>query len=194
MKRSFSSVRLVRKQRGLTLTETLVVMVVLSVVIGAAVSIGRNVLNQSRANAEAQAVSMIVMRAKSYYGGTFGCQGLDNSVAIAAGLVPDVMVSGNNLVNRWQGGVTISCGSLGPATNNAVVVTLRGINKQGCNDLVSRTDRDVGQIRVRGSSSGSWVTVKSTSDSMASRSGGNSLASACSGDTTNEIEWSEIIL
>lgn len=108
--------------------------------VAAAVVMSYSAFNNSKNSNAVSQLSQLVFNAQAFYTGS-PFTTLTNSVAIVgdngAKLAPEDMVSGGNLVNPWNGAVTIAVNASNSANFD---VTSAGVSSSGCQKLATSMD------------------------------------------------------
>lgn len=126
-----------KKQKGFTLIELLIAFAIILVALGIVFIAVPSVQNKRLASAEQSNLSLLKASVSSAMGNV-SYAGLNNSVLIAAGQIPDAMRvpgSTDRIVNSWSGAVTLAPLNLGGGVNNGFTITTEGIPQSVCFQL-----------------------------------------------------------
>lgn len=113
MKHAITQVRtaessLKKRQRGMTLIELTLVLVLGGLVIFGALSMFRSANQSSAVSNETKNVQSIIAGVRALYPGQTTYTGVTQSMLITANKVPTVMVNGTNLRHSWNDAVTVA--------------------------------------------------------------------------------------
>ena len=133
-----------RKQRGFTLIE-LAVVVAIIVAAAAGIIARRNAVEQTaKIQTESGNLTAIIGKINSTFAGRTNYSGVSTSLLLAQGAFPTSMVDGSNVVNLWQGLVTVNAG----AGNTSIDITYNDVPTSACIELVANTSRSYNEITV----------------------------------------------
>jgi hypothetical protein len=122
-----------RGNAGFVLTEHLGGMLFYLIMLALAAGIIAMLYNYSKMSVTQQSLSTLAMNVQGLYSGQATYDGLSNSVAMNAGVVPKKFISGTAIKNPWGGAVTIAPGS----DNGTFTITLAGIKQEDCIKLAT---------------------------------------------------------
>jgi prepilin-type N-terminal cleavage/methylation domain-containing protein len=137
-----------RPQRGFSLLEVALVLVVILLGAGAILSAYTGTKSAADANNESKNINTILAGVKRIYAGTRGYTGLANTVLINGGGAPTNMISGTNLTNAYGGAVTVAPTNISGGTNNAFTITYAGVPGPDCTALVNQVSQTFSVIVV----------------------------------------------
>ncbi|MEJ6002642.1 type 4 pilus major pilin [Paucibacter soli] len=133
-----------RKQRGFTLVE-LAVVVAIIVAAAAGIIARRNATNQTAMiQTESGNLTAILGKVNSTFAGRSNYSGVNTALLLSQGAFPTSMVDGANVVNIWQGAVTVAAG----AGNTSVDITYNGVPSSACIELVANTSRSYNEVTI----------------------------------------------
>lgn len=122
-----------RAQAGYSVGELLFYFGMVALAI-AAIAWGANkVLNMYRTTKTQENLLILRMQIQQLFSGASDYSGLDNGMAIKAGLVPQAFVKGDNLFNAWGGAITLSPDS----GNAAFTLSFEEIPQEECTRLAT---------------------------------------------------------
>lgn len=112
----------------MTMMETIGAILIVLFVIGIA-AVGLNsAFSKVKVSSTQQDLVMIRMQAQQLFSGATDYSGLDNATAIKAGIIPQSLLKGDDLKNRWSGDVTIAAN----ADNASFTIALTQIPQSEC--------------------------------------------------------------
>jgi len=180
------SVRYGRKrQRGLTLVETLIAVVIGIIILAGAFMVAGQVLTDNRLSNTETDIASLESGVKQLYSGQGSYNGLTNSVARNAGVFPESMIGTGTPVDAWQGAVTLESGaSLSADFGGDFAIQFAHVSESAC-------------IKLATFQYGSWVefSINGTAlyapgNPIAAGSSPTTLASAdCSAGDANTLLW-----
>jgi len=164
------------KQRGLTLVETLVAVVVgLIILAGAFVVFGMITSSNKLSNAE-QDLTTTQLNIKQLYQGQPNYTGLSNAVAFAANVFPqDMATSAINVIDQWNGAVTLAA----DANPTEFDITFAGVPQDAC-------------IKFASFEFGQWVSLTINGTNIPQTQGTSPVtvaATACVAGPNNAVVW-----
>lgn len=115
----------------MSILEAIGVLLIALVVIGGAAYGLNSAFSKSKVANTQQDLVTTRMQIQQLFSGSTNYSGLDNVVAINAGVVPKNMVKGTDLKNAWGGNITIASED----TNASFTITLLQIPKDECTQL-----------------------------------------------------------
>jgi len=172
---------LAKKQKGFTLLEIMLALVVASLLIYAVFVIFRPA--QEGANTQSAQNNLFGLHAgaKRICPRPGNCLTLDAAQVIQSGQAPSDMVNGSGasatLVSPWGEAVTVAIGSVGAGTNNAYIYTFNGVPRSECNTFVSSVQNNFAEVTV------GTTTVKDASTPYSTAA----AVTACDNDTNNLV-------
>jgi prepilin-type N-terminal cleavage/methylation domain-containing protein len=133
-----------KKQGGFTLVELVVVLAIIVAAIGAIIARQMSASQSSRVQSEAGNLQAIVGKINSTFAGRTSYAGATTAFLLAQGAFPTSMVSGTNVVNGWNGNVTVA-----PGTGNTTVnITYAGVPDSACIEFVANTSKAYNTVTV----------------------------------------------
>jgi prepilin-type N-terminal cleavage/methylation domain-containing protein len=160
-----------RKQRGFTLVELAVVLAIIVLAAAGIIARQRSASQTAQVQAEAGNLQAVIGKINSTFAGRTSYAGATTEFLLAQGAFPTSMVSGTNVVNTWNGAVTVAPGT----GNTSVDITYGGVPTAACIELVANASRAYRSVTV-----GSKV-VKTTAQAEADL---DATQTACSGAST----------
>lgn len=138
-----------KKQKGLTLIETLIALLVLGVVIAGALLLYSRANASSAANATQNQLLALTTAVREISPGP-SFTGITQSTLVTARKAPSDMVNGTNLVNKFGGPVTIAAATYGTGApaGNAFTISFAGVPADVCSSVVARALENYPRIEV----------------------------------------------
>ena len=133
-----------KKQGGFTLVELVVVLAIIVAAIAAITARQISASQTSRVQSEAGNVQAIVSKVNSTFAGRSSYAGATTAFLLAQGAFPTSMVNGANVVNGWNGNVTVAPG----AGNTSVDITYAGVPTPACIEFVANTSKSYRTVTV----------------------------------------------
>lgn len=146
-----SSPSILKKQAGLTIVETLLVMLIVLAVIIYAVNRFSEANASNNMNQEQTNWIGVIGKIKAKYNTASDFTGVTIDVLRNSEIFPPEMVSGNNVHSMMGGTVTAAVTNAG-GTNDGVLITIPGYSKKDCNEISSRLDTSVYTMTINGTS------------------------------------------
>lgn len=126
------------QKRGFNLVEAAIVLGIVGLVIGGIWIAASAVQSNLRKSEASKALIQIVQNVRIMFDGqTPAATGSINSAAISAHAVPTDFINGTNIVNPWNGNVTIALAQAGTQIDS-IDVTYDSMPKDVCIELTSR--------------------------------------------------------
>jgi len=172
-KESFNEI-LAQEEGGFTLVELVVVLAIIVVAIGAFLARQSATSQSSRVMTEAGNLQTVVGKINSTFAGRTSYAGATTAFLLAQGAFPTSMVSGTNVVNGWNGNVTVAPG----AGSTSVDITYADVPSSACIEFVANTSKSYRTVTV-----GSTV-VKTTAQAEADLS---ATQAACTAAATANV-------
>ncbi len=172
--------RNIPNQKGLTLLELLLAIGLVAVVIGVAIYIFGGAQSGTNAYKGTQNVLTISAAVKGLYP-TPNYNGVSAAVIASSKKVPDVYVSGANLVNPWGQNITVAAVNVGTGTNNGFTITDPGIPTNECNSIASAVQSNFQKLTI-----GATVVKDDTAATPVVYSPG-AAATACAAAASNSL-------
>lgn len=168
------SFRKPRAEQGLTLIETLLVLVILAIVAGLAIIFYQQASQSQRAKAAQDQVLQLIAAVRSLIPGP-NYAGLNGSILIQAGKVPSNMVSGTNIINTFGAQVTVAPATVNSIANAGFTVTYPGVGRSECNTLVGTMHPQFHRVVV-------GTTTLKDIDTATNNTAPGQIATACDND------------
>ncbi|WP_208456192.1 type 4 pilus major pilin [Burkholderia sp. BCC0044] len=168
------SVSRVDGQKGFTLIEALVVMIVGIVILAAAAAGIGKLFRSSEIATEAENITQMSATLKNLKNGANGYTGLSNALAVQYKAVPATMTTSTgdkgatNLFNTWNGAVNITAAN----SNQAYQIEYQGVPAEACQQLA---------LKLRNAG---WASVKAGTTDITSTTSLTDIGTACTGDST----------
>ena len=159
-----------KKQGGFTLVELVVVLAIIIAAISAIIARQMSTSQSSRVQSEAGNLQTIVGKVNSTFAGRSSYAGATTAFLLAQGAFPTSMVNGTNVINGWNGAVSVAPG----AGNTSVDITYAGVPSSACIEFVANTSKSYRTVTV-----GATV-VKTTAQSEADLTATQTACSAAS--------------
>lgn len=157
-----------RRQRGVTLMEALVVLGIAGALIMGALQFMSSASSSQDVSTASRNLGMIASGVTSLYSSSAVYDGLDNQVLLDAEIVPTSMIAGTDIINAWDGDVTVA-----PANSDRdFTIEYTQVPQSACTSLATSTFQSFQELAVGG------TTVSTTADA----------ATACS-DGANTMTW-----
>jgi len=170
-----------RKQKGFTLTEILLVLVIAAAIVISAFIIYPKVQASARAEAESKNIATIVAGVKALYTSTSSYTGITKTILVNAKVFPDNMLSGTGSsatpINSWKGAVDVTAATINNA-GDAFTITYNGVPTAECVKMVSGMAGNFDSVGVNGTNvkaSGAALNVATTASSCAANTSTNVL-------------------
>lgn len=139
-----------KKQKGLTMIELMLGLLVVLVIIGIAIVAFNNLRSSQRTQGmQSQVLQVLAGVQKIAPGPNYA--GVSAASLIQAGHAPSDMINGTALVNRFGGAVTVAPATYGGGTgaaDNAVTITFNGVPRAECNAVIANTQPTFPRIAV----------------------------------------------
>lgn len=170
----FCNTRKNKRQKGFTLVELVIVLGI--VVVGVIAILGRqNSTNQaSRVMTESGNLQTIVGKVNASFAGRASYAGLSTAFLLDQGAFPTSMVNGTNVVNVWNGAVTVASGT----GDTSFDITTASVPTGACIELVTTTSRSFRTVTV------GTTVVKTAAQAQADLA---TTQTACAAATTTSI-------
>jgi len=152
---------ILRKKKGFTLTEVLLVLGLAAIIIITTLMMYPKISANMRASKEAHNITIIGAGVKVLYNSSPYYTGLDTDVAVKGNVFPDSILEGTSKtpMNVWRGVIELAPGNDGPsgATDSSFSITDPNIPALECIHLVTEVNSNFYQVKING------TTVKSPS-------------------------------
>lgn len=139
-----------KKQKGLTMIELMLGLLVVLVIIGIAIIAFNNLRSSQRTQGmQSQLLQVLAGVQKIAPGPNYA--GVSAASLIQAGHAPSDMINDTSLVNRFGGAVTVAPATYGGGTgaaDNAVTITFNGVPRAECNAVIANTQPTFPRIAV----------------------------------------------
>lgn len=178
--------------RGFTLIEVLLVVGFIALASIGVYVVYNKVQTGNAANTEARNIDALRAGVKNIYGGSTSYNGLDNTVALQARIVPDNMRSAaagaTDITNSFGGRVTVASTSFGTgaAPNNAFTIQYEGVPIDVCAKLATSAGAGFNRVQVNGTQVKSTITATGNELNVAATAG------ACSLDAGNILIFTSL--
>lgn len=177
--------------RGFTLIEVLLVVGFIALASIGVYVVYNKVQTGNAANTEARNVDALRAGVKNIYGGSTSYNGLTNTVALNARIVPDNMrTSGSTtaITNSFGGTVTLGTVTFGTgaAANNAFTIQYAGVPIDVCAKLVTTAGAGFNRVQVNGTEVKSTITATGNELNVAT------TASSCNQDAGNTLIFTSL--
>jgi prepilin-type N-terminal cleavage/methylation domain-containing protein len=141
-----------RRQLGLTLIETMIVLAIAAVAIALVLKPVRGALSSMRSSDEVGELPTIITNIQKIYASRSTFAGLTQATVVNRNAFPisRVQTGTTNLVNRWSGTITVAPVSIGGGANNGVSLTYTNMPASDCSDIVGQVDDNVRIVTVNG--------------------------------------------
>lgn len=130
-------------QRGMTLLETVFVLVIGLVVLFGVLSFSRSTNQTSSVSNETRSLQAIGMGVKALYPGSLVYTGLTTSMLITANKVPTNMVNGTTLKHGWGDAVTVA-----PNATAGYDITYANVPTAACMEFTTATGANFNRTTV----------------------------------------------
>lgn len=131
----FSFSAAARRQKGISVIDFAIWVGVAGIAIAAIVSLAPGIMNSIRINSESTNLPQIVSCIQKYKWGKPNFAGTTAAQIIQNSCIPNSMVSGTAIVNRWQGSVTVTPRTTATA-NDSIGLTYTNLPKVACTGLI----------------------------------------------------------
>ncbi len=161
-------------QKGFTLIEALVVMIVGIVILAAAAAGIGKLFRTSEISTEAANVTQMAANLRSLKNGANGYSGLTTKLAIQYKAIPANMTQdagAGSVFNSWNGAVTIGTA----ATNQEYTISYAGVPDDACMQLAQKL------------ANAGWSTVKAGTKTLTPTSSLSDIQAGCTSPTANTI-------
>ena len=158
-------IRRMKNEAGYTLMDVLGGLLVGLIVIAGVAVMMQNATSKSKLSTIEQNLAVLRMQTQQMFSGQSDYTGLNNALAINAGLAPKVFVKGTSLVHGWNGSITLAPDS------DSFSITMTGIPAAECTQLALFQTEEWTSVTVNG---GTVTDVASAS-------------SACSGSSNTIV-------
>lgn len=133
-----------KKQGGFSLIELVVVLAIVVAAIGGLIARQMAASQTSRVQTEAGNLQAIVGKVNSTFAGRSSYAGATTAFLLSQGAFPTSMVNAGNVVNGWDGAVTVAPN----AGNTSVNITYANVPTSACLELVSNVSRQYNTVTV----------------------------------------------
>lgn len=173
--------RRARRQRGMTLVETMIAIAIGLIIVAVGVKGVRAAMADSRSTDEVGDLPRIFANLQKVYAQRPSFAGATQAIFVNNNAFPDSMVtSGSTTVNnRWGGSVTIAVTSIGAGSNNALTYETTAVPSSECSNVIPQLDSVTRVVTVNG------TTVKQ--DKLPTDLA--ALGTACSADVANDVVY-----
>lgn len=177
--------------RGFTLVEVLLVVGFIALASIGVYVVYNKVQTGNAANTESRNIDTVRAGIKNIYGGSTNYNGLTETIALNARIVPDTMRStasqGGTIQNSFGGTVTIASATFGSGVaDNAFAITYNNVPLDVCAKLTTSAGVGFNKVTVNG------TTVKDTSTSTGNTINVATVASSCNLDAGNVLVFTSL--
>lgn len=146
MKKNFN----LRKQRGLTLVELAMGVVIGGLILAASLGIVRTVMADNRVNDEINELSLVVGKVGKMYANRATFVGATTAMFISNGIYPpERITSATALNNRWGGTITVGVATT-TTTNDSITLTYTNVAERECKGMIPQLENSMRIISVGG--------------------------------------------
>jgi prepilin-type N-terminal cleavage/methylation domain-containing protein len=172
-----------RRQRGLTLIELLLVLVVvLAIAVTGFILFGQTSAGQKAQDGQTALMAVSTSVKRVVNGRNF--TGVSSAVLVQADVVPENLVVGSTIVNPWGGLITVAPAGIASGANNSYSIQFEGVPREACNQMIANTHPQFYRVQV-----GSSVLInRDASDTTATAA---DIATACDAQL-NTVTWTAI--
>jgi len=121
------------RQGGWAVASTMIAIVIGLIMLSGIFALVNQALSGANINEEKQNLSAIRMELSNLYAGQQNYSGLDNDTALNAGVFPANMVDAGNVINAWNGDVTVA----ESADTTEFDITYDGVPQEECIELAT---------------------------------------------------------
>jgi type II secretory pathway pseudopilin PulG len=176
-----------RRRKGATLFEVLLVLLAIAGIIAAATLVFSQTSSRQKLNDAQTQLNTLISGTRQYFAGFGTYAGLDNAVAINAGIVPRSMIptpGQPNLRNPWSGEVRLESTQVN-APDDAFTITFRGLPNEICRNLLTiNTSAAPGAIALI-EANGQQVFTQQNPGLLTA----TNINQACGSGNDNRITW-----
>jgi type II secretory pathway pseudopilin PulG len=176
-----------RRRKGATLFEILLVLLAIAGIIAAATLVFSQTGSRQKMNDAQTQLNTLISGTRQYFAGFGTYAGLNNDVAINAGIVPRSMIPnpGNSVLrNPWSGEVKIESTQV-TSPDDAFAITFRGLPNDICRNLLTiNTSATPGTIALIKVNNQEVFTQQNPSQLTAV-----TIDRACTSSNNNDITW-----
>lgn len=165
----------VAKQKGLTLIELLIALVIGAAILFGVFYVAQVVSKKNKVSEAVQSMNTITADVSGLYQSVGNYAGISGVALINNGKIPASMVSGTTIQNQFGGTIVPTSISFNGGTNNAVNYAYSNVPKDSCSNLVQALAGTFDRITV----GGTVVLNKSTGTLAGTQLNVNSLGTAC---------------
>lgn len=136
------------KQRGYSMIEIAIAVVIIGAVLAVTVIYVRSVLSDNKVNDELKELPLVVTRIQKMYSNAPTYEGISTATVARANVYPQerVDLSDNSIKNRWNGAVTVES----PSPYNLAELEYTGMTRNECLGIVTQLDSVMDVIVVGG--------------------------------------------
>lgn len=167
-------------QKGFDLAQLALVLVIAGLITAFALPKYLEYRQDTLAEQEVSDITTYMAKIQNHWSGDADYATLANDVVRTNGLLPDAMIQGTNVVNRYGGAVTFAPTTIGATANDAGQVTSVNYSLGGCQRVVPKLARNARSVTVNGN-----ANVKPLDQPMNKTELGN----ACTDANTNTVVW-----
>lgn len=169
------------RRRGVTMIEVLLAVAIGAAIVISIVGFYLSGSESTKVNTHAQQIQKIAADTRSLYASRGDYTGLDNALAIQAGIVNNDMVAGTAIVNPWSGDVTLGT----TASDRQFTLASDSMPEAACISLATSNmgSGALASLEINGSTVLDTVGGSDVDVTMADAS------SNCTADSANTITW-----
>lgn len=144
----------IKSKKGFSLLEILLVLGIIASLIVAAFIVYPKIQSSQRAEMEAKNISTIISGVRTLYAGKQNFTGLNNTVAINAGIIPISMIpdesSSSTIVNQFKGNVRLYVSSfgIGGVPNSSFTLIYSDVPAEECVKMLTTVTGDMGGVSI----------------------------------------------
>lgn len=162
-------------QKGLTLIELLIALVIGATILFGVFYVAQVVSQKSKVSDAVQSMNTIVADTSSLYQSVGNYSGVSASALINNGKIPASMVSGTTIQNQFGGTITPTAVPFNGGINNAVQYSYTNVPKDSCSSMVQALSGTFDRIVVGGTT----VLDKGAGTLAGNQLNVNGLGTAC---------------
>lgn len=125
------------EQNGRSMIEMLGVLAIIGVLSVGGISGYSKAMAKFKVNKTLDQVSMLITNIRTMYSNQSSYTGIDNASIISFDLASQDMVKGTDLVNPFQGSITVAPGGTGTTVGNSFTVEYQGLDSNSCVTIAS---------------------------------------------------------
>lgn len=142
--------KILKKKKGFTLTEVILVMVVMAIVLVTGFAVYNSQMNDAKSKQVVQQVNMILNSAKTIYASNANYSGVTMAVLNDSQSLPPELQNSSSYYNPWKGSYVISSTSSTSGTSDILALTTTSIPQTACARIVGSLAPGLYMIYVNG--------------------------------------------